>query len=271
MTRKASMSFSDGWSALLQQVEAGRPVPVQHPERMEVRRIKLRPEVFQRRNPLQSESAAHIRELQAKASASSDGLDPIKVWWDGKSWVCIDGHHRHRAYVQAGMGSDDVRVEVFVGTPQQALMEAAQANTKDKLQMRKAEKTTAAWHLVVAGEELTQVQQAKASGISRRMVVSMHKVKRALLTKGQTDIGDLSWARARQLVTGDNSEQPEHDDDWIEAQARKVAEKLHRHIGIKAASQAEVFARALDIFSPRLVRELEDYWRDQAEDDGEGL
>lgn len=267
MTRKARMLFTEGWSALLQQVEAGKPMPAQLPERMEVHRIKLRPEVFQHRNPLQSESAAHIRELSAKAKASTDGLDPIKVWWDGKHWVCIDGHHRHQAYMQADMRREEVRVEVFEGSPQKALKEAAQANTKDKLQMRKAEKTTAAWHLVVAASDgLTQGEQAEASGISRRMVVTMHGVKRILLAKGVPDIGDLSWGKARQLAAGEDS-QPEHDADWIEEQARKVAEKLHRHIGIKAASQAEVFARALEVFSPRLVADLTDYWRDQDGDD----
>jgi hypothetical protein len=271
VSRRGRTSFTGGWAELLEQVAAGKPIPAERPKALEVRRIKLRPEVFQQRTPLQSASEAHVRELMAKASASPEGLDPIKVWWDGKHWVCIDGHHRHRAYVQAGMGREAVRVEVFEGSPQQALKESAKANTRDKLQMRKAEKTNAAWHLVVAGEGLTQVEQADASGVSRRMVVTMHGTKRTLLARGVSHIADLSWEKARRLAAGDDSDMPEWDDDRTEREARKVAQKLHKHLGPRAAQQVEVFALALEMYSERLARDLAEHWREEEEDAEEAL
>lgn len=264
-------SFTAGWAELLRGLEIGKPMPAKKPQWLEPHRIKLRTDVFQQRSPLQAASAAHVRELAGKAKASADGLDPIKVWWDGKHWVCIDGHHRHRAYMEAGMGREAVRVEVFEGSPQQALKESAQANTKDKLPMRKAEKTNAAWHLVVAGEGLTQTEQADASGISRRMVVSMHGAKRTLLARGVQDIGDLSWEKARRLAAGDDSEMLEWDPDRIEEEARKVAEKLHKHLGPKAARQVEVFARALEMYSERLAADLAEHWREMHEEAEEEL
>lgn len=270
MTRKARLMFTEGWAALLQQAQTGRPMPPR-PKLLEVHRIKLRPEVFQQRNPLQSASDAHVRELMAKAKASAEGLDPIKVWWDGKHWACIDGHHRHRAYQQAGMGREGVRVEVFEGTPQQALAESALANTKDKLPMRKSEKTNAAWHLVVAGDGLTQGQQADASGVSRRMVVMMHGVKRELLARGVPDVGDLSWEKARRLAAGDDSEMPEWDSDRVEKEARELAQKLHKHLGVRAARQVEVFAMALEMYSERLARDLVEHWRERQEEAEEEL
>jgi ParB-like chromosome segregation protein Spo0J len=265
MTRKARLTFTEGWAELLQQVQTGKPMPAQRPELLPAHRIKLRPEVFQQRSPLAAASEAHVRELTAKAKTSRDGLDPVTVWWDGKHWVCIDGHHRLRAYLLAGMGRDEVPVRVFDGSAQQALKESAGANTKDKLQMRSAEKSNAAWHLVMAGEELTQGEQADASGVSRRLVVMMHGVKRDLLAKGHKDIGDLSWEKARRLAAGSDAETPDYDDAWLEEQARKVADKLHKHVGIKAAAQVEVFAKALEMFSERLARDLAEHWREASE------
>lgn len=263
MSRKRQATFTEGWAELRQQVAAGKPMPAVRPEWLEAHRIKLRPEVFQQRNPLTSASAAHVRELAAKAKAQALGLEAIKVWWDGKHWVCIDGHHRHRAYQQAGMGRHSVRVEVFDGTPEQALKESAEANTRDKLPMRKTEKTNAAWHLVVAGEGLTQGQQAEASGVSRRLVVTMHQAKQKLVARGVENIGDMTWEKARRLAAGDDSDMRERDDDWTEQEARKVADKLHKHLGPKAAGQVEVFALALEMYSERLVRDLAEYWKEQ--------
>jgi hypothetical protein len=90
--------------------------------------------VFQHRRPARDASDRHVREL-ADAVKAHGTLAPVTVWWDGKHWSCIDGHHRHQAYM-AGHRSD-VPVEVFEGTPEEAVARAAGARGDQRVVRRR--------------------------------------------------------------------------------------------------------------------------------------
>jgi len=261
------MTFQEGWDELLYQHANGKPQPKKKPERLPAAKIKRWEAVFQHRKPLESHSAGHVRELAAKAKENKDGLAPITVWWDGKHWACIDGHHRLKAYMLANMREHNVPVTVFEGTPQQAVVEAAQGNTADKLTMSKSEKVRAAWRLVVAEPGITQEALARASGISPRRVSDMVRCLRTLRGMRAKDIADMSWYEARTRAAGQEYAVFEVADDYVEVEARKVAEKMHKHIGPRMAGQVEIFSRALELYSERLSNDLRDYWREHPEED----
>lgn len=57
-------------------------------------------------------------------------------------------------------------------------------------------------------------------------------------------------------------------EEEVEAEAQSWAEKLHKTFGLKLAKNPTIAARALEIYSPRLVHELAD-WFQAAKDDEE--
>ena len=84
-------------------------------------------------------------------------LDPVLIWWSGKRWRVIDGHHRMMAYQQTTTDTkrpvkiDAVPVEVFEGTLHEAIHEATRRNSKDKFAMSKTDKLERAWKFTAMG------------------------------------------------------------------------------------------------------------------------
>ncbi|MDP3192615.1 ParB N-terminal domain-containing protein [Rhodoferax sp.] len=266
MSRSKQLTRSEVWSELRYQLANGKPMPATKPATLTLRRIKLWPEVFQQRRPAKFASDAHIRTLASKAKASTHGvLDPLTVWWDGKTWACIDGHHRMEAYRTTGVS--DIPVAVFEGSIEEALTLSAKANTRDKLQMSRGEKSNAAWHLVVV-TKLSKAAQAEASGVSERQVAHMRRVKEILEAKGERNLQDLSWETARRMAAGEDVSQ-EWDEGEIEKRAEEMATRLHKALGKTASKQIEVFARAVELYSPTLASGLVEYWQEQDENEEE--
>lgn len=249
--RKNPLTAFDG---LVAQREQGKPHPATLPTHLPMHKIKVRKEVFQHRRPAQYQSDAHIRDLADKAKHRD--LDPVTVWWDGKHWTLIDGHHRMQGYLRANKGAEPIPVEVFEGAPAQALARAAGANTKDKLQMSTTEKTNAAWRLVVMGETLSKAQQAEAAGVSERLVATMRSAKAKLMgaaTPRLTCLSEMTWHQARQEAAGKPSDWTPEEED---ARATEMATALRKALGATAERQPEVFWRALEIYSPQLAKAL---------------
>jgi len=265
---KQQLTRSDAWRELRYKLTNGKPQPVTKPLTLSLKRIKLWPEVFQQRRPAKFVSDAHVRTLASKAKASTNGvLDPVTVWWDGEAWACIDGHHRMQAYRTTGVS--DIPVAVFEGSIEEALALSAKANTRDKLQMSRGEKSNAAWHLVVV-TKLSKAAQAEASGVSERQVGHMRQVKEVLEAKSECNLQDLSWETARQMAAGKEVSQ-EWNEDETEKRAMEMATKLHKALGTASFSQIEVFARAVEIYSPLMAKGLVEYWLEQEEDEEEEL
>ncbi len=257
-------NLADGWSDLLFQVERGKPIPKTLPTSLSFQRIKTRPAVFQHRQPAKHASKAHVRELVKALGRAA--LDPLTVWWDGKAWVCIDGHHRLEAYRQARQ-LDDIPVTVFEGSPEAATLHAAVCNTQAKLQMAPREKTNTAWRLVVT-TDFSKAATVKASGASDGIVGQMRRVCKQLRTQN-VDPASMRWQEARQRAAG---EKPGPDVDWDAERmkrAQELANKLTPLLGKGAGDRSDILAEALEIIDVRLPGLLREYWEGHDEEDFE--
>lgn len=256
MSRATKKNPSKSFEALVEQHRAGKPQPPD-PGRLTPKSIKVRPEVFQHRKPLEHASDSHVRGLTDAAKAQGS-LAPVTVWWDGKHWNCIDGHHRMQAYMRANLFQTAVPVQVFKGTPMEALAFAAGANTKAKLQMSPGEKANAAWRLVVMGTGLTKAKQAEAAGVSTRLVAYMRNALEKLVSMGQSreDAAEMSWLHAKQAADGKDAT------DWSEEEEERrvevMAAALRKALGSTAEKQPDIFVRALEAFSPMLAKRVEE-------------
>lgn len=268
MSKKQPLSFLKAYKELAEQVEQGKPEPKDRPPYLSLPRIRLCKPVFQHRHPEQHTSEAHIKEL-AKAPQQGKDLAPITVWWDGKGWVCIDGHHRIAAYQFAQKGHHAIPVEFFSGTLEQAVAKAAEGNTHDKLPMSAREKTETAWRLTIADTSFSKAKVVELSGASDGAVASMRRVKAKLLQQDpQSDLSELSWAKARMLAAGQSDDEINWE-ERIEKEAQQFANILAKHLGKRGHQRREAFARALEIYDGKLPGFLQEHWALESEEDDE--
>jgi hypothetical protein len=267
MKRAIKTNPLEAFEDIVQRHAAGKPQPAPPPGLLSANTIKRRPEVFQHRRPAKHASEAHIRDLTD--AAQKQDLDPLTVWWDGKHWTLIDGHHRAQAYIRAGKGTSHVPVEVFEGSPEQALTRAAKANTKAKLAMSASEKSTAAWRMVVMAPKMSKSAQATAAGVSERLVASMRTAKASFLRQGQppTELAELTWESARRMAKGEEIGEwsPEEEERRIE----QIALALRKALGSTVERQPDLFWRAIEVYSPQLARALADEITQRQDEDME--
>lgn len=121
--------------------------------------IKRRVAVFQ---PRVLRVNGYLEDTQAEdlkeALGSGRDVDPIIVWWSGKHWYCVDGHHRLAAFlawnqeVRKGKAKGVTRrIEVvpFAGSLDEVIAEAVKLNAQIKLPLTKEEQRDAAWRYLV--------------------------------------------------------------------------------------------------------------------------
>lgn len=257
MSRNQQRTLGEVWEALRAQRTAGKPEPAHPPSFLSVTEIQLWPEIFQHRRPSESASKAHIREL-AKGAALPQELEPVLIWWDGKRWACIDGHHRLKAYAIAGKSGHDIAVQVFSGTPEEAIAEAARRNTRDKMAMGRSEKLGTAWRLVLT-TKMSKADTVEASGVSDGTVAHMRRVRDKLTAQG-LDVSSMNWRTARMTAAGEALEENVNWDERTEQEAQEFANKILLAIGKRAATRIEALARALEIFDARLPKLLTEEW-----------
>jgi ParB-like chromosome segregation protein Spo0J len=272
---KRNDSLSADYAILTKQLQKEK-LPTSLPTALPLSEIRLWPKVFQHRSFGGAASKSHVIALAAAIKKRrSKSVDPILIWWDGKDWACVDGHHRYEAYLLAGTDiSHSVPVEVFDGSLNQAMRAAAEANTKDKLPMSRSEKSNTAWHLVTMAD-MSKVEVSKASSVSESTVATMRKVFIQLESKVNDeaddlmvplrgDFRDLSWADAKRLAEGRSAADFDRD-EANEKKAQEMALALRKSLGAEGAKYPEVFARALEIYASRLPEQLAEYWRDEEE------
>lgn len=270
MSRKRGGTLSHDWHVLRVQLSKAKPQPMPLPVELPLGKIRMWPNVFQHRRTGGHEGAGHIRKMIAAIDVRKGRmLDPMTVWWDGKAWACVDGHHRHAAYMGASVGrSHAVPVEVFEGSLAEAMGHAASANSKDKLAMSSGEKSDAAWRMVAVAD-MSRADAASASGVSESTVANMRRVRLQLEARASAvddmtvmsgvDYRDLSWADARRLAAGTRAV----DFDWDaanEVKAQEMAVALKRALGKEGGKYPEILARALEIYDTRLVDQLVELW-----------
>ncbi len=182
--------------------------------------------------------------------------DPIHVWWGGKRWIVIDGHHRleaHRLAQERGGEARKVAVKAHPTMPlEEALGAASLLNAREKVTITREERGDAAWRLVCCGTGSIK-EQAAWSGAGKSQISIMRGVFDRLQAKGtpREILIDQGWDWSRALDQG--KIKGEFHPDMIEVQAQEWAKKLGRAMGgQRLAESPEVLARALQIISPAL-------------------
>jgi hypothetical protein len=279
VNRRTGGSLTNDWQKLEAQLAKGRPRPKVAPTGLALGSIRLRPSVFQHRDPNEHEGRAHVRKLvEAISRSKTKALEPMTVWWDGKTWTGIDGHHRHAAYTAAAVGGNHiVPVEVFEGTLGEAMAQAAAGNSKNKRPMTTAEKAQAAWRMVVMDQSLSKVSVAEAACVSQSTVANMRRVHAQLVARAEVggdgldapvvaDHRDLRWTDARRLANGGEAREV----DWDakdEEDAVAMAVSIRKAIGSRGSLKLHVLARALELYDSRLEDTLMDYWGSKVDED----
>jgi hypothetical protein len=159
---------------------------------------------------------------------------------------------------------------------------AAIENTKDKLAMSSSEKSNTAWRLV-AMTDMTKSETAKAACVSLSLVSTMRRVliqldakvseaANDLATSAHANFRELNWGDAKRLSEGRDA--AEFDRDEVnEKKAKEMALSILKALGpTGGAKNLDIFARALEIYAPRLPDLLADWWsiqEDEVEVDSE--
>lgn len=260
-------TFSNSLAELLEETKQQKELREPLPQKLHLESIHIVEILFQPRQFLEDSGAAsedHTQKLTtALLEESSNSLDPITVWWSGKKWYVLDGTHRFKAYKrikQIGkLKTDLVPVEVFSGNLYQALAECARLNAKDKLSMTKSDKLNRAWKLTVLSEhsksEIHSICKVGTTTVSRMRNVLL-RIKNLEPNKHKDEILNMTWESAQQ----GKKERLEYNDCWEEKIARQWSQRIAKTFGTKAATQPDIFARAIEIYSERLPTDLLSNW-----------
>lgn len=235
-------------------------------KRLPVKAIRTRETVFQHRAAWSGQSDYHRDELTKalKNLRHDEDLEPITVWWSGRAWYCIDGHHRLKAY-HAVRGAGEIPVVVFDGSLEEAFVEALRANTKTKLPMTNKERQDAAWRLVRL-EVGSKREQRLASGASEGTVASMRRTRDRLVKERPGEPLPITWWQAQQAVKGLDF-QPQGD-EVIDEKVREIVEKLRKTFGGTLANKPDMVWAALELYHQGLFKQMwqrakdEDQWDD---------
>lgn len=271
MSYNETMDFEEGLRLVEEELNEGEEMPGTRKKELPLDRIKMRHSVFQPREfESMGPSEDHVRTLvDAIKVEPGNRLDPITVWWSGKYWTVLNGHHRILAYGRARKNNFKqyqpsgkktaqwmVPVRYFEGTLQQALMEATRTNSKDQLSMTKDEKLNRGWRLTALYPDLSKSQVAGVCKISARTVANMRgKLKDIQADEPedwQSEALALSWREAQRW----GKEEMTYDDEWEDKLARKWSERLGKSFGTKLAEQPELAAKALAFYSEKLTEDL---------------
>jgi hypothetical protein len=244
--------------------------PDPNPKSLKLEEIHLLPSVFQPRtisdNPLASER--HITVLAAAiCNETTHNLDPMTIWWSGRSWYIVDGHHRYNAYIKTNKNGklkiDAVSVEVFQGSIDEAMAWSLQANSKDKLRMSSRDKLNSAWRLVCR-EEFSKSEIQRKTSVSTSTIASMRKKLAEIQadypdkrgrTKNYAAIG-MTWGEARHHGVDSTT----FDDEAIRKLMINLAEQLGKKFGNQLASNPQITAGALEIYSENMCNQIKGIW-----------
>lgn len=263
------INLNDGWKALQNELNnSTTPIKPSTNGELKLKQITTAAAVFQPRSfgtDSVQKSRSHIESLKAAILASKDkSLEPIIVWWSGKCYRVIDGHHRLEAYRELKeakkLKRDAVPVIIFEGSIEQALSKSVAFNSRDKLQMTKEDKLQSAWKLVCL-EAGNKTLISQITTISTRTIATM-RARRDLFIKehgdnGKEEILKYSWEDIKA-----QRDPVDITEDYEEAEARKWAKELAKTFGDRPRKQPIRFARAIEIYSEPLANSLGHWWND---------
>jgi hypothetical protein len=286
MSMNEKIPLAEGWTRLTKEVVEGKPPKIANPTHLSINEIVVAHSVFQPRtfDGNTSESVAHVSALaDAIRLTPSHHLDALVVWWSGKYWRLIDGHHRQQAYKQTLNDSKKpivllpVPVIVFQGTLSEAFVEAIRLNSKDKLSMTKLDKLDRAWRLVALNHDnkMTKQQIASIAKVAERTVTNMRSTYSEMMSQvlydGFTGAGpkfhpdmllNIGWGEAKKQTLGETPK----DDEWAEKQAKEWARRMAKGFGMKLAKNPSIAARAIELYSEKLPERLLEIWRELSDE-----
>jgi len=246
-------------------IKKGSPEPEVKPEYLNLGEMVTATDVFQHRSGNLAQSEAHVAYLKKVLERNDEKtFAPLTVYWIGKTWCCIDGHHRVKAYEAVREMYYMVPVQVFSGTLDVAIGQALAGNSKDKLPMQRHEKSGAAWRLVI-GTSLSKAVQAKASGVSESQIAVMRRTKTDLIKKGMDidKLADMHWHEAMLKAQGRPGFDQRSFDNYAEEQGQLLANRLTKTFGKHLTNKPEILANALFICNELLPAALVEAWMDK--------
>ena len=264
MSDNETVSFEEGYRLLETELAGDTPAPEEQPSHLKLNQIRLAHSVFQPRGFEDTASSEeHVRVLMdAALSEPHNQLDPITVWWSGKFWRVIDGHHRFKAYQrlrQKKLATPEIPVSVFEGTLMEALIESTKLNSKDKLPMSRDDKMNRAWKMVIIGGDFSKRIIADACKVGTatvaRMRSKLNQIREAEPEEWSEVVSEMTWKEAQRYGQGERL----IDDAWQEKTAREWARRLGKTFGKKPTSQPEIMWRALELYSPRMVEAMQEH------------
>lgn len=267
------MTFEQGLKKLIQETQENKKPPEESPQAIHLDSIHMAHSVFQPRQFTEGTKAyseEHTHSLvEAIFNEPTHHLDPIVVWWSGLDWKVIDGAHRLMAYRRVNkkgkLKNLMIPVAVFKGDLYEAIEESTKLNSKDKLQMSKCDKANSAWRMTVL-EKHSKNQIHKACKVGTTTVSRMREVL-ALMKEANPEnyleiALDYTWEDAQKF----GKEERVRDESWEEKQAIEWSNRLAKAYGIKASNQPAIFARAIELYSSRLPKELLRNWHEEVEE-----
>jgi hypothetical protein len=186
-------------------------------------------------------------------------LDPILVIRLGEAWVCVDGHHRVKAY-RKDKWEGTIKCEWFGGSVREAVDEGMRRNSTIKLELHRADRQQQAWKRVLLGWG-SKSEIVRLCGVGEGIVAHMRRVKEranADTEEGKefrqslgVKIEESAWSLARLAYEG-----AERKQIGIEELAGKLAREIGSRLQSRLSEDPEVTARALAIHDPELPTPL---------------
>lgn len=271
MSELETASVNAGYRQLEEELSNGIPQP-STPRKLPIDTLEIVPSVFQPRvigNRVAS--LRHRRSLMNKCMVESGNvLDSILIWWSGRRWLVIDGHHRLDTYLDLrakGKGPKSIPVVVFKGALEEAHIESIQRNVKDKLPIDQGDKYTKAWHLVLLYPHYSCRKVASICKIGKSTVGEMFKKRRELISEHGDKWLEVVEGRTWAMVNRLSQEPQEFDEERLEKEQQKFAMYIHK--GYPNGIGGDVVAGGLEINSERLAqhtyRELRGSYKDLEE------
>lgn len=171
---------------------------------------------------------AHIRTL-AQVARTGAPLDPVLLWRDNGSdattLTLLDGAYRLSAY-RTAKWAEPIPALVFECSRKEALLIAAQANSRDRKGLTPQEKQDFAWRLVrEEGVTFSKSELVRATGVSDRSIARMRARWRELRERPQAIVTGRWW-RDREDAQGDESASQQMSDAAKEAAIREHVTRL---------------------------------------------
>lgn len=260
MSYLETIPFDKGLNELSMELASGSKAE-KLPASLYLKEIRMAHSVFQPRefSDLAS-SENHIENLvKAIEGEASHKLDPVVIWWSGKHWRIIDGHHRilaYKRYFDRKKIDEPIPVSVFEGSLIEAIIESTRANSKDKLSMSQDDKLNRAWKLTVVGSSLSKAIISKSCKIGSATVGRMRKklveLKSTLGNDWQSECLSMSWKDAMTF----GQQMRVIDENWESKIAKEWSRRLAKAFGKKLAAQPTIAGKAIQLYSEQLAQDL---------------